>query len=419
MLTDVFAGALRRGSRVRSLCPVWAGLHHFSSGVPSDANGVPVHVHNEGGSRRVVVTKNLPGSRWLEVLIRNDCRVEVCTDPATILPNDTIKKLIGVKCDGVLGQLTEDWSDELFGALKAAGGKMYSNYAVGFNNVKVPAATANGIGMGNTPGVLTETTAELAAALTLAAARRVVEADVFMRGGKYKGWLPDLFVGSLLQNKTVGIIGAGRIGTAYARMMVEGHKMDVVYYDPYPSKFLEEYVTAYGEFLKSRGERPVTVKRLGTVEEVLKAADVVSLHCNLDDNTRHLMNSERLNMMKKDAVLVNAARGPVIDETALVAHLKANPTFKCGLDVFEDEPLMKPGLEECPNAVIVPHIASASLWTRGGMATLAATNIAHGLQGYPVWTSSDVSAFVDGPIEEMPKAAPSIVNAKELGLPTM
>ena len=111
-------------------------------------------MHNVSGSKRVVVTKTLPGQRWLDVLVRNDCRVEVCTDPSTILPNSTIKKLIGDRCDGVLGQLTEDWSDELFGALKSAGGKMYSNYAVGYNNVKVPAATANGIAMGNTPGEL-------------------------------------------------------------------------------------------------------------------------------------------------------------------------------------------------------------------------------------------------------------------------
>lgn len=123
-------------------------------------------------------------------------------------------------------------------------------------------------------GVLTETTAELAAALTLSAARRVAEADVFMRGGQYRGWLPDLFVGLLLQNKTVGIIGAGRIGAAYARMMVEGHKMDLVYYDPYPNKHLEQYVTDYGAFLKQRGERPVSVRRVDTVNEVLRQADV-------------------------------------------------------------------------------------------------------------------------------------------------
>ncbi|PNW82816.1 hypothetical protein CHLRE_06g295450v5 [Chlamydomonas reinhardtii] len=382
-------------------------------------NGVPVEVHNEGGSKRVVVTKTLPGERWLQFLINAGCRVEVSQHPDIILSNATIKQLIGTKCDGVIGQLTEDWGAELFEALKQAGGKAYSNYAVGYNNVKVDEATKRGIPVGNTPGVLTETTAELAAALTLAAARRVPEADVFMRAGKYKGWLPNLFVGQLLQNKTVGIIGAGRIGAAYARMMVEGHKMNLVYFDPYPNKQLEEYIRLYGELLRHRGEPPVACKRVETVEEVLKEADVVSLHCNLDASTRHLINSQRLALMKPTAVLVNAARGPCIDEAALVAHLKANPEFRCGLDVFEDEPAMKPGLADCANAVIVPHIASASLWTRSGMATLAAANVAGILSGYPVWNKQDILGFVDKPLAAAPLAAPSIVNAKELKLKTV
>lgn len=365
------------------------------------------------------MTKDLPGDRWRQVLTQADCRIEVCSKSEDILSVETVKALIGKQCDGVIGQLTEDWGDELFGALKAAGGSAYSNYAVGYNNVNVPAATKHGLPVGNTPGVLTETTAELAVALTFAAARRVVEGDYFMRAGKYEGWLPNLFVGNLLQHKTVGIIGAGRIGTAYAKMMVEGHKMDLVYYDPYPNEKLEKYIKAYSDLQESFGEKPITCTRLETPEDVLKAADVVSLHCNLDKSTTHLINKHRLEMMKKDAVIVNAARGPVIDEVALVAHLKANPEFRAGLDVFEDEPLMKPGLTGCMNAVIVPHIASASLWTRGGMATLAACNVAARLQGHPVWGGQDISAFVDGPFEGIPKASPSIVNAKDLGLPGM
>ena len=191
------------------------------------------------------MTKDLPGQRWVDILAAAGCRVEVCASPDVILSNATIKKLIGQRCDGVVGQLTEDWGAELFGALAKAGGVAYSNYAVGYNNVRVPEASKVGIAVGNTPGVLTETTAELAAALTLAAARRVPEADVFMRAGKYKGWLPTLFVGQLLQGKTVGIVGAGRIGAAYARMMVEGHKMDLVYFDPYPNKALETCVSFF------------------------------------------------------------------------------------------------------------------------------------------------------------------------------
>ena len=369
---------------------------------------------NPGGSSRVIVTKTLPGKRWVEVLTAAGCRIEVCTSP-DILSVEEIKAAIGDRCDGVIGQLTEDWSETLFATLKAAGGKGYSNYAVGYNNVKVDVATKHGIPVGNTPGVLTETTAEMAIALTFAAARRVVEADTFMRAGHYHGWLPTLFLGNLMKGGTVGVIGAGRIGAAYARMMVEGFKMNLVYYDLYQNKALEGYVADYAAFLQAHGEMPVTCTRLASVEDVLKVADVVSLHPVLDKTTHHLMNKERLGMMKENALLINASRGPVIDEVALVEHCRQHPDFRAGLDVFEDEPAMKPGLNELPNVVIVPHIASATSWTREGMATLAASNVAGMISGYPVWPDpNNILPFL---ADNAPKAAPSIVNAKELGLP--
>jgi hydroxypyruvate reductase 1 len=370
-------------------------------------------IHNPAGKKRVVVTKELPGQRWLAVLSQAGCKVEICTSP-DILSVAEIKAAIGDRCDGVIGQLTEDWSEVLFGALQVAGGAAYSNYAVGYNNVKVPVATQHGIPVGNTPGVLTDTTAEMAVALTFAAARRVVEADKFMRGGHYHGWLPTLFLGELLKGKTVGVIGAGRIGAAYGRMLVEGLKMNLVYYDLYQNKALENYLAAYGDFLAAQGEARISCTRLDSVEAVLKTADVVSLHPVLDATTHHLMNAERLAMMKENAILVNASRGPIIDETALVAHCRKHPNFRVGLDVFEDEPAMKPGLNELDNVVIVPHIASATSWTREGMATLAASNVAGILSGYPVWQDqNDILPFLgDNP----PKAAPSIVNAQDLGL---
>lgn len=370
--------------------------------------------HNPSGDKRVIVTKVLPGERWLEILAGADCRIEVCTSP-DILSVAEIKTAIGDRCDGAIGQLTEDWSETLFSALEAAGGRAYSNYAVGFNNVDVEVATRHGIPVGNTPGVLTETTAEMAVALTFAAARRVVEADAFMRGGHYQGWLPTLFLGNLLKGQTVGVIGAGRIGGAYGRMMVEGFKMNLIYYDLYQNKALEDYIAAYAEFLKARGEEPVTCTRADSVEAVLQTADVVSLHPVLDETTHHLINTERLNLMKENAVLVNASRGPVIDEAALVAHCQKHPNFRAGLDVFEDEPEMKPGLNELDNVVIVPHIASATSWTREGMAILAASNVAGILNGYPVWHEpNNILPFLgDNP----PQAAPSIVNAGELDMP--
>ncbi len=330
-----------------------------------------------------------------------------------ILSVEEIAAAIGGRCDGAIGQLTEAWGRELFEALKAAGGTAYSNYAVGYNNVDVAAATELGIPVGNTPGVLTETTAQLAVALTFAAARRIAEADVFMRAGRFQGWLPTLFLGELLWRKTVGIIGAGRIGSAYARMMVEGHKMDLIYYDLRANAALERYVAEYGEFLKEQGEQPVACRRAASVEEVFAEADVLSLHPPLDATTHHLVNAERLALMKPNAILINTSRGPVVDEGALVEHLRTHPEFRAGLDVFEDEPAMKPGLAELPNAVIVPHIASATSWTRQGMATLAATNVAAVLLGYPVWQGADIAPFLG---DAAPKAAPSIVNARELGL---
>jgi hydroxypyruvate reductase 1 len=368
--------------------------------------------HNPAGSRRVIVTKELPGTLWLKRLIQADCKVEVCTS-TDVLSVDEIKAAMGARCDGVLGQLTEDWGDALFAALKAAGGTAYSNVAVGYNNVDMAAATRHGIPVGNTPGVLTETTAQMAVALTFAAARRTGEAERFLRAGKYKGWLMTLFLGELLWRKTAGVIGAGRIGATYARMMVEGHKMDLIYYDIYPNQELEDYIAAYSEFLKSRGEAPVSCKRAESVNDVLRQADCVSVHTVLDESTRHLINTESLSQMKENAILVNTSRGPVVDEAALVAHCRKHPNFRAGLDVFEDEPEMKPGLVDLDNVVIVPHIASATRWTREGMATLAASNVAGILSGYPVWNRPDILPFLE---ETAPKAAPSVVNAKELGM---
>lgn len=369
-------------------------------------------VYNPDGGRRVIVTKQLPGDRWLNLLTDADCRVEVCTSEDVLAP-DVIASRIGDACDGVIGQLTEDWNADLFAALAAAGGSAYSNYAVGYNNVDVAGATAAGIPVGNTPGVLTETTAEMAVALTFAAGRRVVESDLFMRAGRYRGWLPTLFMGQRFYGGTVGIIGAGRIGATYGRMMVEGHKMRLVYFDLHPNEDLERYVADYSGFLEDHGEPPVSCRRAETIEDLLSTADVVSIHTVLNDSTLHLINAERLAVMKPDAILVNTSRGPVIDESALVEHCRTHLEFKVGLDVFEDEPAMKPGLADLSNVTVVPHIASATSWTRQGMATLAAANVAALLQGFPVWNGPDILPFIDG---DPPHAAPSVVNAADLGL---
>jgi hydroxypyruvate reductase 1 len=369
-------------------------------------------VHNADGRRRVIVTKGLPGTRWLDLLTGAGCRVEV-SQSARVLGREELAVRIGERCDAVIGQLTEDWDAGLFDVLAAAAGRIYANYAVGYDNVDVDAATERGIAVANTPGVLTETTAEMAVALTFAVARRIVEADRYVREGRFESWLPTLFIGQRLCRRTVGVIGAGRIGSAYARMMVEGHKMDLVYYDIFRNEHLEQAVAAYSELLAARGEDPVSCRRADTVEEVLATADVVSLHTVLDDTTTHLIDAARLAMMKDNAMLVNTSRGPIIDEAALVDHCREHPHFLAGIDVFEHEPSLTPGIRDLDNIVVTPHIASASQWTRRGMATLAALNIIAVLHGLPVWRDDDVLPFLS---DDPPDAAPSVVNATELGL---
>jgi hydroxypyruvate reductase 1 len=190
--------------------------------------------------------------------------------------------------------------------------------------------------------------------------------------------------------------------------------MNLIYYDLYRNEALERYVAAYSAFLQTHGQPPVTCRRAERVEDLLREADGVSIHTVLDDSTRHLINAERLTLMKDNALVVNTSRGPVIDEAALVTHCRTHPNFRAGLDVFEKEPELAPGLADLDNVVIVPHIASATKWTREGMATLAAGNVAGTLLKRPAWNRPDVMPFLG---EHAPQASPSILNATELGIP--
>eukprot|EP01119_Soliformovum_irregulare_P024062 TRINITY_DN854_c0_g1_i1.p1 TRINITY_DN854_c0_g1~~TRINITY_DN854_c0_g1_i1.p1 ORF type:complete len:814 (-),score=271.86 TRINITY_DN854_c0_g1_i1:61-2430(-) len=367
-------------------------------------------VHNPDGKIRVVVTKNMPGTQWLQLLTEEGCRVEVGTSD-DILSKDEIKQVIGKNCQAVIGQLTEKWDKELFSCLKQAGGKVYSNMAVGFDNIDIPAATSLGIFVGNTPGVLTETTAEMAIALTFAAARRVVEADLYTRTGKFKGFLPTLFVGKRLLRGTLGIVGAGRIGANYAIQMATAQKMNVLYYDVVPNPKMENYLAKYSEFLKSQGEAPIKCQRIESLDDLFRISDVVSLHTNLTSETRHMVNASRLSMMKDTAILVNTARGPCIDEKALIDHCRTHPNFAAALDVFEFEPRISQELAQQLNIVMVPHISSATEYTRSGMATLAAKNIVAMLTGQTPIEGENYEQLLQ---DSAPKKAASILNWKDL-----
>ena len=200
-------------------------------------------------------------------------------------------------------------------------------------------------------------------------------------------------------------------------MMVEGHKMDLVYYDRNGNDELERYVAEYAGFLAARGEEPVN-RRAESLGDLLASADVVSIHATLTDETRHLVGAHELAQIKDEAVLVNASRGPLLDEAALVRHCRLHPAFRAGLDVYEREPTLAAGLAELDNVVLLPHLGSATTWTREGMATLASANVVAVLSGWPVWPAAedveDVLPFLEAP--DPPHAAPSIVNAQELGL---
>jgi lactate dehydrogenase-like 2-hydroxyacid dehydrogenase len=268
-------------------------------------------------------------------------------------------------CDGVLTLLTDRVDDEF---LDAAGPqlKVVSNYAVGFDNVDVPACTRRGIPVGNTPGVLTETTADLAWALMMAAARRLPEGDRYVRAGKWKTWGPLLLLGPDVHGATLGIVGFGRIGQALARRAA-GFGMAILYHDVHRAEAAVE--AAYGAtFLP--------------LEELLARADYVSLHVNLTPETRGLMNAEKLGWMKSTAVLVNTSRGPVIDQRALADALRSGTIFAAALDVTDPEPIPADDpLLALDNCLVVPHIASASRATRGKMAEMAAANLLAGLRG--------------------------------------
>jgi glyoxylate reductase len=237
--------------------------------------------------------------------------------------------------------------------------KMIANMAVGFNNIDVETATRLGVAVSNTPGVLSDTTADLAFALLMATARRIPEAERFLRAGKFKGWGPLLFCGAEVHHSTLGLIGAGRIGKIVTKR-ASGFEMKVIYYDVHR--------------LSPEDEAALNMMYL-PMDDVLKQADFISVHTPYMPSTHHLISERELDLMKPTAIIINTARGPIIDEKALVKALQAGKIAGAGLDVFEHEPAIEPELLTMENVVLLPHIASASLKTRTLMATMASDNI--------------------------------------------
>jgi glyoxylate reductase len=249
--------------------------------------------------------------------------------------------------------------------LSTPGLKIVSNVAVGYDNIDVPVATAHKVMVTNTPGVLDDTTADFAFALLMAAARRVVEADYFTRSGKYKGWEIDMMLGHDVHDATLGIIGIGRIGRGVAHR-AKGFNMRVLYYDPNP--------------LLPEVEQQLSVTRVD-LGRLLSESDFISVHVPLTKETLHLISAPQFGQMKPNAIVINTSRGPVVDEAALVEALKAHKIAGAGLDVYEREPAIHPGLISLPNVVLAPHIASASTRTRSEMSAMAARNMATAARG--------------------------------------
>ena len=253
------------------------------------------------------------------------------------------------------------------GVMDAAGRqlKIIANYAVGYNNIDVDAATARGIAVTNTPGVLTETTADLAWALLMATARRISESERYLRAGRWDAWGPQLMLGVDVHGKTLGIFGMGRIGQAVARR-ARGFGMRVLYTD------VQRLPAATEQELEA-----TLVDKAALVAE----SDFISVHCPLIAETTHAFGADEFKAMKPTAVLINTSRGPVVDEAALAHALESGAIFAAGLDVYEDEPKVHPALLACENAVLVPHIGSGSRDTRAKMAEMAAANIIARLTG--------------------------------------
>lgn len=308
---------------------------------------------------RVLVTRRLPAAARRRLAAA--CRLDVHDRSAELPRAELLRR--ARDCEGLVCLLTDRVDGELLAAAPRL--RAVSTFSVGYDHIDLKACAARGVAVTNTPGVLTETVADFTWALLLAAARRVVEGDHWIRRGRYHGWDPMLLLGTDVHGKTLGLVGFGRIGQAVARR-AKGFSMRTLYHDVHPAS--------------SDVERECGVLRV-PLPELLAASDFVSVHAALDAGSRHLIGERELAAMKPGSFLINTSRGAVVDEKALVRALEGGRLGGAALDVFEREPLLEPGLRQRPNALLQPHLASATEETRTRMAEMAAEGLLDSLAG--------------------------------------
>lgn len=308
-------------------------------------------------TKKIYVTRQIP-ENGLKMLRDAGYEIDINPKDRVLSKRELIKFLKKKPYDAVLSLLTDVIDAAIFSACPSA--KIFANYAVGFNNINLEDAKKFGVTITNTPSdLIGEVVADHSFALLFAIARKITEADTFVRKGKYNGWNPMIFTGADFEKKTLGLLGAGKIGEKMASR-AKGFGMEVIYYDVRRNDILEK---TYG------------AKFYSSIEDVLRESDFVSLHVPLLDSTRHMINESRLKIMKPTAYLINTSRGPVVDENALVNALKKKIIAGAGIDVYEFEPKLASGLSKLSNVVLTPHIASATKAAREDMARIAAENI--------------------------------------------
>jgi len=313
----------------------------------------------------VIVTRRLPEPVHQALTREFDARLNPDDRPLTA---DGLRQALGT-ADALLTTVTDKLTADVLSA-EPRRAKLVANFGVGFNNIDIEAAKARGIAVSNTPDVLTDATADLAMTLLLMVARRTGEGERHLRGGQWTGWRPTHMLGTHVTGKTLGLVGMGRIARAVAQRAHHGFGMKVIYHDPYPPP---------PEVARALGAEPRQ-----TLEEVLREADFVSLHCPATPETRHLMNRDRLALMRPDAFLVNSARGDVVDEAALVDALTSRRIAGAALDVFEREPQVTQALTTMDNVVLLPHLGSATTETRVAMGMRAFENLQRFFSGQPL-----------------------------------